>query len=85
MARRHGALDGDTSGAHTVRVRRATPDDATRAATLFDAYRVFYGERSNAEAARAFLAARLARRESIVLLATCGGRSRTRRGRARSA
>jgi len=39
------------------------------AAGLFDAYRQFYGQRSDLEAARQFLTVRLANRQSIVLLA----------------
>lgn len=52
------------------RVRRATTADIDLVAPLFDAYRVFYGKAPDLAAARAFLAARLAREESVVLLAS---------------
>ena len=62
-----------------VEVRYATRRDLRRLAPLFDAYRVFYGRDSDRAAAGAFLAARLSRGESVVLLAvlhvpvaTCG-------------
>lgn len=51
-------------------VRRAGVDDVGRAVPLFDAYRRFYGAAGDVAAARAFLAARLAGRESVVLLAS---------------
>ena len=52
----------------TVVVAAGVPD-ADLAAPLFDAYRQFYGAPADLEAARQFLAARLTRQESIVLLA----------------
>lgn len=54
----------------TPRIRRATTADTDLVAPLFDAYRVFYGKAPDLAAARAFLAARLAREESVVLLAS---------------
>jgi ribosomal protein S18 acetylase RimI-like enzyme len=51
-------------------LRRAERDDVDRVAPLFDAYRQFYGRPSDLPLARRFLEERLARRESIVLLAT---------------
>jgi GNAT superfamily N-acetyltransferase len=39
---------------------------------LFDAYRQFYGQRSDAAAARAFLSERLEREESVIYLAYTG-------------
>ncbi|MDP9281971.1 MAG: GNAT family N-acetyltransferase, partial [Chloroflexota bacterium] len=40
-------------------IRRATTTDLDAAAPLFDAYRQFYGQRSDVAAARAFLEERL--------------------------
>lgn len=50
-------------------IRPATAVDAPRVAPLFDAYRQFYGRPSDPGAARAFLEERLARGESVVLVA----------------
>jgi GNAT superfamily N-acetyltransferase len=52
-----------------VVVRPAGPDELGEAASLFDAYRQFYGAPSDLAAARAFLSDRMARNESVVLLA----------------
>ncbi len=52
-----------------VSVWRATLDDVPDAAPLFDAYRQFYGREPDPALAETFLRERLARRESIVLLA----------------
>jgi ribosomal protein S18 acetylase RimI-like enzyme len=56
-----------------VRVRRATPGDASQVAPLFDAYRQFYGLAPDPELARRYLAERLSRHESVVLLAQAPG------------
>ena len=53
-------------------IRRAGLDDMDAAAPLFDAYRQFYGQRSDVAAARAFLTERLRRDESVVFLAVAG-------------
>jgi len=50
-------------------VKRAGPGDLDAVAPLFDAYRQFYGQRSDLAAARAFLAERLARGESVIFVA----------------
>jgi len=50
-------------------VRRATLDDLDRLASLFDAYRQFYEQPSDLNRARQFLGDRLARNESVVLIA----------------
>lgn len=50
-------------------IRPAGPADLDSAATLFDAYRQFYGAASDLSASREFLAERLELAESIVLLA----------------
>lgn len=55
---------------HAVAVRQATTDDLEALAPLFDAYRQFYGQRSNVALAHRFLSERLARSESHVLIAT---------------
>ena len=53
-------------------VRRAVLDDLDRVVPLFDAYRQFYGQQSDLNLARQFLSDRLARNESIVLVAENG-------------
>lgn len=50
-------------------IRRATTDDIGHLAPLFDAYRQFYGQPGDVELARGFLAERIARCESHILLA----------------
>jgi ribosomal protein S18 acetylase RimI-like enzyme len=52
-----------------LKVTRAQLADVSRAAPLFAAYREFYGEPYDLEASASFLASRLARDESIVLIA----------------
>lgn len=52
-----------------ISVWRATVDDAEDAATLFDDYRQFYGREPDLALATSFLRERLARGESVVLLA----------------
>lgn len=56
-------------------IRRAGADDLDALAVLFDAYRQFYGQRSNVMGARAFLAERLALDESVLLVAASGSQS----------
>jgi ribosomal protein S18 acetylase RimI-like enzyme len=53
-------------------VRPAEARDLPRAATLFDAYRQFYGASPDVPAAQAFLAARMDRGESVLLVAEEG-------------
>jgi len=53
----------------TCTIRLATVEDADRVAPLFDAYRQFYGLAPDLALASRFLADRLARGESVVLLA----------------
>jgi ribosomal protein S18 acetylase RimI-like enzyme len=55
-----------------VLVRRAQAADHHRLAALFDAYRQFYGFRSDLDAARAFIAARLEHGDSQLLLVCAG-------------
>ncbi|MBU6246722.1 MAG: GNAT family N-acetyltransferase [Xanthomonadaceae bacterium] len=57
----------------TLSVRNADLDDLDHLAPLLDAYRQFYGQPSDPARARDFLAERLARGESLVLLAERDG------------
>jgi GNAT superfamily N-acetyltransferase len=50
-------------------VKRADLDDLEAVAPLFDAYRAFYGQRSDVAAARSFLDERLRRDESVIFVA----------------
>ena len=52
----------------SLAVRRAEANDLDTLAGLFDAYRQFYKQPSDAAAARAFLAERIANDESVVLI-----------------
>lgn len=52
-----------------IRIRRADPVDLPVLAPLFDAYRRFYGQPGDLQRAEDFLRERLARDESMVLLA----------------
>jgi ribosomal protein S18 acetylase RimI-like enzyme len=52
-----------------IQISRAIAADVERIALLFDAYRCFYGRRSDPKAAREFLRNRLERGESVVYLA----------------
>jgi GNAT superfamily N-acetyltransferase len=58
-----------------LEVRRATFADLDAATRLFDAYQAFYGRRHPEGATRAFLAARLERGDSVVLLAWLEGQA----------
>lgn len=53
----------------SIVVRQAGLSDADTVAPLFDQYRQFYGRQSNPALARAFIAERLARHESVIFLA----------------
>lgn len=54
----------------------ATPAQLEELTTLFDAYRVFYGQPSDPQAARRFLAERLERGDSIIITAMEDGHVR---------
>ncbi len=56
-------------------VRQAGPGDAELIAPLFDAYRRFYDQPSDLALARAFVAERLERDESVIYLAERDGRA----------
>jgi ribosomal protein S18 acetylase RimI-like enzyme len=58
---------------HSMQIETATPDQLDQVAPLFNAYRVFYEQPSDLAAARAFLAERLARGDSRILLASDAG------------
>ncbi|WP_017462754.1 GNAT family N-acetyltransferase [Dyella ginsengisoli] len=57
----------------TLSVRIADTHDLDRLAPLFDAYRQFYRQPADLVRARDFLAERMARQESLVLLAELDG------------
>jgi len=59
----------------SMQIETATPDHLDQVATLFDAYRVFYEQPADLAAARAFLAERLARGDSHILLASDAGKA----------
>ena len=50
-------------------IRRSTLEDVPALSPLFDAYRVFYRQDSNPEAAASFLTDRITRNESVIFLA----------------
>lgn len=52
---------------------RAELEDLDAVVPLFDGYRVFYGQPSDLDAARTFLADRLKRGESVIFLAVAEG------------
>jgi GNAT superfamily N-acetyltransferase len=54
----------------STQVRQATIHDLDALVSLFDGYRQFYGRPSDPEGARAFLAARFAHHQSVILLAS---------------
>ncbi|WP_454708403.1 N-acetyltransferase family protein [Delftia acidovorans] len=54
---------------NSTAIHTAIPEDAALIAPLFDAYRQFYERPADADAALAFITARLERGESVILLA----------------
>jgi ribosomal protein S18 acetylase RimI-like enzyme len=56
----------------SITIEHAGPQDAPAIAPLFDAYRHFYGKPSDPDGALEFIATRLGRGESVVLLARDG-------------
>lgn len=54
---------------NSIAIHTAIPEDAELIAPLFDAYRQFYEQPADADAALAFITARLERGESVILLA----------------
>lgn len=57
-----------------LEIMRLTASDISDVVPLFNAYRVFYGQESNIDAAKTFLEQRLANHESIIFLATWDNR-----------
>lgn len=57
------------SAAQPIIISLATQADLDDVAQLFDQYRTFYEQTSDLNAAREFLAERIARNESVILLA----------------
>ena len=55
-------------------IRQARAEDVDLVAPLFDAYRQFYAQPSDPALARAFIAERLTREESVIFLAERDGR-----------
>lgn len=53
---------------NSTAIHTAIPEDAALIAPLFDAYRQFYEQPADADAALAFITARLERGESVILL-----------------
>ena len=56
-----------------LEILRAGVDDVEAIAPLFDAYRQFYKQPTDPDRARAFVAERLTRHESVIFLARGGG------------
>lgn len=55
-----------------MEIRRAAPADLPGLVPLFDRYRQFYGQSSDVAGAGRFLAERMAREQSVILLAVDG-------------
>ncbi len=55
-------------------IRRATVDDVDAIAPLFDHYRMFYQQPSDAPLARRFIGERLQRGESVIFVAEAGAK-----------
>ncbi len=53
----------------TLKIKKATLATVAEVALLFDAYRVFYKQKSDLEAAQTFLTARLNKEESVIYVA----------------
>jgi len=56
----------------SLQILQATPADVGALSPLFDAYRQFYKQPSNEDAARRFLFARLSKNESVMFFAQLG-------------
>lgn len=56
-------------------VKQAGPHDLEAVAELFEAYRQFYGQPADPQAAKAFLLARMTQAESVIFLAEDGERA----------
>jgi len=58
-----------------VKIKKAIIDDAALIAPLFDAYRVFYHQPTDVDAAIAFLQERLSNNESVIFIAFIDGKA----------
>lgn len=58
-----------------LKIKKATIDDAGLIAPLFDAYRVFYQQLTNVDAALVFLQERLSNNESVIFIAFIDGKA----------
>ncbi|GLY09468.1 GNAT family N-acetyltransferase [Pseudobacillus badius] len=58
-----------------MNVYQVTQEDVRSVAELFDAYRVFYEQPSNKEAAESFIRERLEKEESVIFMAVENGQS----------
>jgi GNAT superfamily N-acetyltransferase len=58
-----------------VTVTKVNAESVREVVSLFDAYRQFYSQQGDFEGARKFLAERLTRNESVILLASVNGRA----------
>jgi ribosomal protein S18 acetylase RimI-like enzyme len=58
-----------------VQIHLATPDHLEQLVPLFDAYRTFYKQASDPDAARDFLSQRLLLRETVIFLALDGNQA----------
>ena len=56
-----------------ITVRKTTINDLDAIAYLFDAYRVFYKQKSDKKSARAFLKARFEQQQSVIFIAEKAG------------
>ena len=56
-----------------LKIVRAKLEDVEKIAPLFDAYRIFYNQKSDMASAKTFLHERLAKHQSIVLMAHWNG------------
>ena len=72
-ARATGPARGYDGGMSSLTTRHATLDDLDALAPLFDAYRRFYEQPGDVALASAFLADRMERRESTIILALADG------------
>src|SRR5256885_1014079 len=69
LALRHAGNLSPAPPMNSTAIHTAIPEDAALIAPLFDAYRQFYEQPADADAALAFITARLERGESVILLA----------------
>jgi ribosomal protein S18 acetylase RimI-like enzyme len=68
-------MEIEVSGPASPPPLQVTPEQVALVAPLFDAYRQFYGQSADPEGARAFLAERLRRGESVIFAVIEGGKA----------